>query len=1065
MLLALLPFTAWAAPVDYSDYTVTLSSATQQYTGHEIALPNVTLVKPGDEPIVVEAGDDTFAFEWDVENPNDGVINAGTYTVTVSAPGGTENTMPATATATFTVTPVEIVYFLTGAQYSVGDTPDVTRHYSKTSGDFIGEDDLATYATFSFLDEDYAKFGVVNGKFSAIKTVNISSLKINWEPGVAHNYDFRFTSTANIVVTGKSIVDFVPGDLNPATFDYTGSKIEPGTVPALYPTALDKENGENALDPQFYEVTYGDDDHDNTTVAQGGVIVYTGRTPYEGSVKIEFDINKVDFPANAITPPSASELTYNGHAQELVEGASVTGNIGTFQYLVAEEAPAADAEGWSADIPTQLKAKDGIKVYWKVIGDANHNTPAFVNTQVVTAAVEKAPLVAQAAEKTVFYTGAAPELGATAIEYMGFVNDEDEDDVFPENDETYIAPTAAVAAEVVTAGFAAKVYDEGITVTGGNAENYRIIPIGNKLTINKALVKVTLTGGPDDAEFGSQDAAKYSWPVKPTWVTVQRQNGGTSAANATYADANVTDVLATTTTGTGTDAVTTLTGATLTREDHSTNAGDYALTLNNVAAKNTNYEIVTPYTYPTGNGAIKFTITPADGWAVVATNKAKVYGEADPTWTATYPAGLTAEEKAQFTFECVHTEDVGIYDIVVKGPATIRGNAIAKTKGVFAITKAPLTITIPNQTLYTGQKVSDLSIAGVEVKGEKTINGVKDNAKAGLTLDVVLPGEDDEISVNPETKVLGITDEDANSGSADDVIVIGQIAQAISNNYNITVVPGDLKVVNAALALLLDQNDATLDVKIKAAADACEAYEPEEEGDELTYNVFFNTFKMNKKEWYAMVLPFATTPAELVSAFGTYVVVNKLTGASLDESGTDKVVNVTFQLEWDQIAAGEPFLIKAADDVDWADIEFEKSISSDINDVDKVAAIFTGVYNGGKSVKWGYKTDGTTADADAKYRWLDHKDIKGTNNWKNPKTNAHALLPMEAFLILDKEATKARIFVEDIENGATAIKSISADEINGLNVKGMYNLNGMKMNNVPTQKGVYIINGKKVVIK
>jgi hypothetical protein len=75
---------------------------------------------------------------------------------------------------------------------------------------------------------------------------------------------------------------------------------------------------------------------------------------------------------------------------------------------------------------------------------------------------------------------------------------------------------------------------------------------------------------------------------------------------------------------------------------------------------------------------------------------------------------------------------------------------------------------------------------------------------------------------------------------------------------------------------------------------------------------------------------------------------------------------------------------------------------------------------------------------------------------------------MEAYLTAEGKTWTSyapNITVEDFDGQTTAIKSLSADEIHGLNVKGMYNLNGMKMNNVPTQKGVYIVNGKKVVIK
>ena len=55
--------------------------------------------------------------------------------------------------------------------------------------------------------------------------------------------------------------------------------------------------------------------------------------------------------------------------------------------------------------------------------------------------------------------------------------------------------------------------------------------------------------------------------------------------------------------------------------------------------------------------------------------------------------------------------------------------------------------------------------------------------------------------------------------------------------------------------------------------------------------------------------------------------------------------------------------------------------------------------------------------------------------------------------------------MEEADGSTTAIRSINADEINSKNAEGIYNLNGVKLNSVPSQKGVYIQNGKKIVVK
>lgn len=252
-----------------------------------------------------------------------------------------------------------------------------------------------------------------------------------------------------------------------------------------------------------------------------------------------------------------------------------------------------------------------------------------------------------------------------------------------------------------------------------------------------------------------------------------------------------------------------------------------------------------------------------------------------------------------------------------------------------------------------------------------------------------------------------------------------------------------------------------------------------------------------------MVLPFKTTPMDLVQKLGKYVIVNRIKESTINEA---KTVTVSFKLEMDEIPAGEPFLIKSASEMDWDVISVTEEANAEgpidgdgpeapapamvlVNDNsiavaaadlngevtarETAYATFTGTYETGNIVQWGYELDGTTADATAKYRWLAHKGMPkadgGTyndNNWKNPKSNPHTLIPMEAYLKLAADAVNARVYVEDLnEDGTTAIKSISVEDINGMTVDGMYNLQGVKMQSAPTQKGIYINNGKKIIVK
>jgi hypothetical protein len=137
---------------------------------------------------------------------------------------------------------------------------------------------------------------------------------------------------------------------------------------------------------------------------------------------------------------------------------------------------------------------------------------------------------------------------------------------------------------------------------------------------------------------------------------------------------------------------------------------------------------------------------------------------------------------------------------------------------------------------------------------------------------------------------------------------------------------------------------------------------------------------------------------------------------------------------------------------------------------------FKGIYETGKSLRWGYSLDGvvdegyeytTTKEAlinpaaKSKYRWLDPaREEEG--KWATPISAAHNLLPMDAYLQLAEEATGAREFFELFEDGTTTgISSIDNDQLTTDNDAPVYNLAGQKVGK--GYKGIVIINGKKVV--
>ena len=83
------------------------------------------------------------------------------------------------------------------------------------------------------------------------------------------------------------------------------------------------------------------------------------------------------------------------------------------------------------------------------------------------------------------------------------------------------------------------------------------------------------------------------------------------------------------------------------------------------------------------------------------------------------------------------------------------------------------------------------------------------------------------------------------------------------------------------------------------------------------------------------------------------------------------------------------------------------------------------------------------------------------DEWKKGGTGVN-LRAMSAYL--KKANANARIFVEDENGTVTEIETINADGV-AVAKDGWFTLNGVKLQAAPVEKGVYINNGKKVVIK
>ena len=209
--------------------------------------------------------------------------------------------------------------------------------------------------------------------------------------------------------------------------------------------------------------------------------------------------------------------------------------------------------------------------------------------------------------------------------------------------------------------------------------------------------------------------------------------------------------------------------------------------------------------------------------------------------------------------------------------------------------------------------------------------------------------------------------------------------------------------------------------------------------------------------WYPMVLPFATKVSEISKAFeDNYAVVNVP-----DENRTDGVV--AFKLHVGEIKANTLFLVKLEDP--WKAPEGEGTEIPAIKFTQRIIE-YAGddcvVYSGANKENEFHGVYVATKAEDPTW-WYLKTNSATDNTFYNCGTNPTNISPLSGDIVTP-EAAAARIIVEEADGTITAINAITGEAINN-NAEGWYTVGGMKLEGQPTQKGVYINNGKKVVIK
>ena len=216
-------------------------------------------------------------------------------------------------------------------------------------------------------------------------------------------------------------------------------------------------------------------------------------------------------------------------------------------------------------------------------------------------------------------------------------------------------------------------------------------------------------------------------------------------------------------------------------------------------------------------------------------------------------------------------------------------------------------------------------------------------------------------------------------------------------------------------------------------------------------------------QWYSMVLPFDVTVREISNAFG-YAIVN----IADPDATTEK--NVVFKLQkiTDVIEANTPFCLKTDEDIDTSGegylAEFEGIHTIELPEGGQPSVLIE------DPASLGYSFDGTYVEMDIDNS-LSYLRFLYNDGWKyvgKSSSTVFTLKPYTGYVNLGESnaARNVTFTFEEADGTTTSIDAV--DFMSGktnVDAEGVYNLNGMKLQGAPTQKGVYIQKGQKVIVK
>ena len=392
---------------------------------------------------------------------------------------------------------------------------------------------------------------------------------------------------------------------------------------------------------------------------------------------------------------------------------------------------------------------------------------------------------------------------------------------------------------------------------------------------------------------------------------------------------------------------------------------------------------------------------------------------------------------------------------------------ISDPKGTLTINPAAITLKAKDQ----GPMAFDAVDTPNGFNGVASDATVEEVIAAGATSTLYDPVEELVAIVKPTPVVLG------------DNNVISLDKETLNNpNYTITTQTGKLTVTSAPVLALtsvmetITEGEGVDAVTTDGDWDKLIAYEgvpvqkitlklkaPELNPTKTGYDTW------EADEWHAMVLPFDVTVKEIALAFG-YGIVNVVdpeTTELIDKEKKDvrfKLLNII-----ETIPANTPFCIKTSDPFDYENDEIELERSGDSYftvdlDEKKVNNDWTVV---GEEAGHGFKFEGIYDVLPITNKTPNLYFLGNSNKWAyvGKAGTTYTMQPYTGYVNLGEgsEAREVTFTFEEEDGSTTAIKAVDFFNGNGSNAD-IYTVDGMKVN-APVQKGVYIKNGKKVLVK